>query len=117
LPEHAIALLDRAMTNDQMRRKVYEEIMGFSPILSTVVPEKLATLARTELIETLPMDEIEQERRDSEQRYKLIKQIRDKPEEERSEQEQNILAAPHFIESAKTYDLDDLGIDQYQACV
>ena len=84
-----------ALANDHTRRKIYEELIGFSPILSTVAPEKLVMLARAELIETLPMDEIEQERRDSAQHYQLIKQIRDKPEEERSEQEQNILAAPH----------------------
>ena len=100
-PDHAIAILDRTLANDQMRRKIYEELIGFSPILSTVAPEKLVMLARAELIETLPMDEIEQERRDSERYYQLIKQIRDKPEGERSEQEQKILAAPHFIKGAR----------------
>jgi hypothetical protein len=113
LPEHAIAILDRALANGHMRRKIYEELIGFSPILSTVAPEKLVMLARAELLETLPMDEIEQERRDSEQYYQLIKQIRDKREEERSEQEKRILAAPHVMKGIKTYDLEDLGIDQY----
>ena len=88
LPDQAIAILDRALTNDQMRRKIYEQLIGFSPILSTVAPEKLVMLACAELIEILPMDEIEQERRDSEQHYELIKQIRNKPEAERSEHEQ-----------------------------
>jgi hypothetical protein len=95
-----------------MRRKIYEELMNFSPILSTVAPEKLVMLACAELLETLPMDEIEQERRDSEQYSQLIKQIRDKPEEERSAHERRILAAPHLLKGAKTYDLDDLGIDR-----
>jgi len=113
LPDPAIAILDRALTNDRMRRKVYEELIGFSPTLSTVAPEKLATLARAELIKTLPMDEIEQERINSEQRYKLIKQIHDKPEEERSEREHKILSAPTFIRGAKTYDLNDLSINKY----
>jgi hypothetical protein len=39
LPDHAIAILDRALANDRMRRDIYEEIIGFSPILSTVMPE------------------------------------------------------------------------------
>ena len=115
LPENAPLLsLIAPLPNDHMRRKDSDqELIGFSPILSTVAPEKLVMLARAELLETLPMDEIEQERRDSEQYYQLIKQIRDKPKEERTEHEQKILAAPHYIKGTKTYDLDDLGIDQY----
>jgi hypothetical protein len=77
------------------------------------MPEKLVMLARAELLEKLPMDEIEQERKDSEWRYQLIKQIRDKPAGERTEQEKKILAAPHVMKGIKTYDLDDLGIDKY----
>lgn len=54
----AVALFDRAVSNDRMRQKAYEELIGFSPILASVSPERLAALAHAELIEILPKDKI-----------------------------------------------------------
>ena len=113
LPDPAIDISDRALTNDRMRHKIYEELIGFSPILSTVAQKKLVALARAELIEVLPKDEIEQKRRDSERHYALLRKIHDKPEQERSEHERKILSSSTFIGGSKTYDLDDLAIGRY----
>jgi hypothetical protein len=112
-PDAAVMIIDRALANERMRRRIYDELVGFAPILSGVAPEKLASLARAELINALPKDEIEEERQASKRHYAFLKWIRDKPEHERSEKEQRILSTPTFVGPNKTYNLDDFAIDEY----
>ena len=112
-PDAAIGIVDRALKNERMRRRIYDELIGFSPILSCVAPEKLASLARAELMDTLPKAEIDEERQSSKRYYAMLKRIRDKPEHERSEHEQKILSTPTFIGGNKRYNLDDVAIDSH----
>lgn len=112
-PQPAIAVFDRAINKRRLRRELYSELVGYSPIISLVAPEKLFELACSELMNELPKDEIERERKESEERCAWIESILAKREEERTEQESRALSMPGPLRGAKSYDLDDIGFDRY----
>ena len=114
-PAHGERLLDRTIANRHLRDKTYSQVVVFSAVLSSLAPQKLADLARAELIELLPNQEIERKRKARQRRSAMLKRIRDKPEAERTEKEERALnhMSLSFIGSDKQYDLDDLGIDRH----
>ena len=112
-PSYAEAILDRTIGNGRLRKETYEELIAYSPILSTVAPQKLADLAFAELQQLLPKVKIEKKRLAAKQRSDALQKIREKAEQDRTEQERRVLTHMPFISGSKEYDLDDIGIDRY----
>ena len=54
-PAHGERLLDRTIANRHLRDKTYSQVVVFSAVLSSLAPQKLADLARAELIESRPI--------------------------------------------------------------
>jgi hypothetical protein len=112
-PGPAERVIDRAITLER-RGKLFGQIVVFSPVLAQVCPEKLAQLVLAEVIEPLPKDELEAERRSRERAFARRAAIRAKPEAERTEREKKALSGMFMSLSSfsmKTYDFDDTGID------
>lgn len=114
-PEFGNAVLDRAITNKRLCHKVFETIIDTSPTVSTVSPQKLANLARVELLETLPKDKIAEEEENQRRSLEHLESIRAKPAEERTEQESRALSQMSFFTfvGREEFDLHDLAMDQH----
>jgi hypothetical protein len=110
-PDPAQRMIDRVIGVDR-RGKLFELIMGFSPILAQVCPDRLARLVLAEVIESLPKEELEEERRARDGGNARRAAIRAKPEVERTEQEKRMLSGLFMSLGMKTYDFDDTGIDR-----
>ena len=113
-PEPAGGVLDRLATWERRSGEVLKSVFGLSIVLSQVHPGKLAELVRIEVLDELPKDEFERERRERDETYARLKAIRDKPEEERTGIEKRMVSAPHYFSSMGNdrYDFDRIGIDR-----
>jgi hypothetical protein len=113
-PAPAIALFDRAVADERMRSKAYNEMMEFTPTMADVAPEKVVAVAKAELIEELPQERIEREVREEEEYYEHLRCLRAIPEEERTEDQKRALENVFLpIGSSSRIDLDDIGIAQH----
>src|SRR5439155_1753229 len=56
-PEYAKDLFKRTIADDDRRRAVYADLIGFSPVMVSVDAELVADLAEAELLDELPEDE------------------------------------------------------------
>jgi hypothetical protein len=112
-PEFARDLFKRVIADEDRRSAVYADLIAFSPIMSLVDPELLAQLAEAELFEELPQDKIERERREREQHYKVLAEIRAIPEEKRTKRQAAALQPAFFPIGSDRYDLDDIGISRH----
>ena len=86
-PDPGNALLDRAIVNDRLRPEAYETIVGLAPTIASVSPQKLADLARAELLKQLPKDEFAGEEERQRRTLEFLARVRAKPESERTEAE------------------------------
>ena len=57
------ALLDRAIVNGRLRNEAYRTILALAPTIAATSPQKLADLARAELLRALPKDVIAEDRK------------------------------------------------------
>ena len=62
-PDFGNALLDRAIVNGRLRNEAYETILALAPTIAATSPQKLADLARAELLKALPKDVIAEDRK------------------------------------------------------
>lgn len=90
-PAPAEAILDRVTAYHKRPDEVVKTIYGLSGVLADVFPDKLAALLSAEVLEELPKDKHDRKEREARARYARIKAIRDKPESERSDDEQRML--------------------------
>ena len=115
-PDPANALLARAIVNERLRSEAYETIVGLAPTIASVSPQKLADLARAELLKTLPEDEIAEEEERERRVQEYLARARAKPESERTPAE--IRALDHvplgLFDRRKDYDLHDLAIENHR---
>lgn len=114
-PEHANMLFERAVTNHQMRREAYSDLMALAWIMADVSPKKLAAVTKAELQQELPQDRIDREKREKQESIERIQRIRDKPESERTEREKRVLEhAPfHILRSDDGLSREEIGIDRH----
>lgn len=114
-PEHANTLFDRAVTDKQMRREAYSDLMALAWMMAEVSPERLAAVTKAELQQELPQDHIDREKREQRERIEWIQRIRNKPETERTENERRALEhVPfHIPHSYDGLSRDEIGIDQH----
>ncbi len=110
-PDPAQRMVDRVIGVER-RGKLFELIVAFSPILAQISPDKLAQLVLAEVIEPLPSEELEKERRSRDQGNAHRAAIRAKPQAERTEHEKRILRGLFMSLGMKTYDFNDTGIDR-----
>ncbi|MFC4419686.1 AAA family ATPase [Cupriavidus pampae] len=114
-PEAANALFDRAVTDKRMRGEAYSDFMALAWMMAEVSPERLAAVAKAELLEELPQDRVDREERTHQERLQRIQRIRDKPESERTDKERQALAhvnfrVPHSFEG---FGREEIGIDRH----
>ncbi|HWO85850.1 MAG TPA: hypothetical protein VNN75_05105, partial [Stellaceae bacterium] len=102
---------DHWATTLERRGNLFGQIVGFSPVLAQVCPEKLAQLVLAEVIEPLPQEKQEAERRSRERAFARQAAIRAKPEAERTEREKEALSGMFMPIGMDTYDLKDTGIN------
>ena len=114
-PEHANALLDRAVTDKRMRSEAYSDLMALAWMMAEVSPERLAAVTRAELEQELPQDHLDREEREQRERVEWIQRIRDKPESERTDNERRALDHPHFDipHSYEGFGREQIGIDRH----
>lgn len=112
-PQFAIALFERAVVNKRMRESAYSDLMTFTPIMAEVAPDAVVAAAEAELMEELPQDKYDRNRREERERYDWLKRLRAIPEADRTEQQRRALEFPHFPIGEDRYDLDDIGIDSH----
>ena len=113
-PDAGNAVLDRAITNERLHSDAYKRIIALAPTIAAASPQKLADLARAELLKTLPKDVIAEE--DEQERLSLerLARIRAKPVEGRTELERHALSNIGLgtFRPRRDFDLSDLAIDE-----
>lgn len=114
-PNPARRIIERAIALERRSEDVFETIVDFSTILAQTCPRLLADLVRAEVLEKLPLAELEDERVSREAHYAQLKAIREKPEAERTSIERRILSSPasFSMSGRKTFNQDDMGIDRH----
>lgn len=90
-PNPGNAVLDRAIANERLRSDAYEHILGLAPTIAAISPQKLADLARAELLKSLPKDVIAEEEERQRRWLDNLASIRAKPAEQRTEIERRTL--------------------------
>src|SRR5690606_29164908 len=63
-PEFAIALFERAASNERMLRSAFDDFMGFTPIMAEVAPEMVERVAEVKFLQELPQDAYDRLRRE-----------------------------------------------------
>ena len=114
-PEPMIALFDRAVTNENMRRKAYSELMGFTTVMADVAPDKVVAVAKAELIKELPRDRLDREEREQEDYFEWLNGIRAIPEEDRTEDQKRALEHVNLPMGRDRVDPDDIGIHRHHS--
>ncbi|WP_319774679.1 AAA family ATPase [Breoghania sp.] len=113
-PAPAIALFDRAVANDRMRREAYSELMAFSPTMVDVSPESIVAVAKAQIMEELPRDRAEREKREHDEYFERLRRVREIPEKNRTEAQRKFLENTHFHAiGMDRYDLDEIGISRH----
>jgi len=112
-PEFGKAIFKRAIADKDRRRKVFDDLISFSPIMSQVDPDLLADLAEAQLLEELPKDEYDRKRKEREEYYKRLAELRAIPENDRTPNQQRMLDHVHFPIGEDRYDVDDIGIERH----
>ena len=115
-PEPAIALFERAIANDRMRPKVYNELMSFTHAMADIAPGQVVALAKAELMEELPQDRIDRVEREERARLAWLERIRAIPEKDRTDAQRRALEPEFFPISSLGRDHvehDDIGIDRH----
>ena len=114
-PEPAIALFERAIANDLMRREAYSNLVGFTSVMANLAPDQLIALTKAELMEELPQDLIDRVKQEERDRLEWLNQIRAVPEQDRTDDQRRALecAHTHILSGYESIDLDDIGINHH----
>jgi hypothetical protein len=112
-PEYAVALLNRYADNKRILQSSFEDLMSFAPIIAEVAPEALEKAAEAKLIEELPQDKYNRNRREDAEHAKRLETIRAVPAKERTRKQKLALSSPPFIRGYPDLGMDDIGLDNY----
>ena len=113
-PEPMRELYERAVESKDMRRSVYGELMAFASTAAEVCPEALAAVTKAEVMEELPGDRVERRRREQDAFFGYLRRIREKPEDERTPEEQRVISHPHLPVGEDRVHRDDIGIKRFE---
>lgn len=86
-PDQAAAYLQRLLTIDDMRDKLFKQVFTYAPVLSETHPDLLVDVALKYLREELPGDRVDRERTERDESAKRREAIRAKPESQRTPEE------------------------------
>ena len=114
-PEPAIALFKRAATDERMRSKAYNELMGFTPTMAGVASEAVVAVVKAELMAELPQDRLDREESKHRDYIEWIKRLRAIPEKDRTEKQKRALQYVHIPIRSDRIDHDDFGIDRHHS--
>ena len=116
-PMPAIALFDRAVANERMRREAYSDLMGFTSVMADVSAESVVAVAKAELMEELPKDKAEREEREYREHLESLERLRAIPEKDRTAKQKRTPNSGHFLIGRGSHhrDLDDFGIDRHHS--
>ena len=114
-PEYATDLFKRTIADEDRRRAVYADLIGFSPVMVYVNADLVADLAEAELLEELPEDELNRKEKAREDYYKYLEALRAIPEDKLTENQKRALSSPSFFYAIENdrYDLNDIGIQAH----
>ena len=112
-PEFATSLMDRAVANGRMRDKAYDDLMGFTPVLAEVMPDAVVKVAEAKLKEELPQDTYDRVRREEEEHFAWLKELRAKPKDQLTRHDQLALSSPHFPFSRSDIRYEQIGIEEH----
>ena len=107
-------LYERAVQSTDTRRDTYSELMALASTAAEVCPEALVAVAKAELMEELPKDRVERRRREQDAVFEFMRRIREKPEAERTREEQRAISVPYFPLGEDRVDSDDIGIKLFE---
>ena len=109
------AVLDRVIGNKQLRSSAYERIMAVAQTIAAVSPDKLAELARAELLKTLPKDEIAEEEKRRRRSREHLARIRAKASGDRTKAEKAALASMSIsaFRPRREYGRRELAIEEH----
>ena len=114
-PEPVRQLYERAAECSDMRRTAYDELMALAPMAADVCPKTLAAVAKAELMEELPGDKLGLQRREQDAHFAHLRQIRKKPEAERTPEEQWLLSRSRLPIGGGDISRVNIGIKLHQA--
>ncbi|MGB4971810.1 MAG: NACHT domain-containing protein, partial [Cyclobacteriaceae bacterium] len=111
-PDVAQSYLEKIAPHKRIRHHIYSDIIGFSTVLSESLPELLANIARQELMNELPEDQLLRKQKERREQAEAIRKIREKSEKERDQRDQVILSSPTSFFSSKisSHDWEHLSI-------
>lgn len=89
-PEFAVALFERAASDEPMLRSAFDDLMSFTPIMAEVAPEAVEKVADAKLLQELPQDEFD-----------------------RLGEQEMALSSVHFPMDMNDFRLDDVGLDAH----
>jgi hypothetical protein len=112
-PDFAKELFKRTIADKDRRRAIYPDLIAFSPIMTLVDPDLLADLAEAELVEELPEDRFLRERKEREEHYMRLEELRAIPAKKRTRKQSLALRSSFFPIGTDRYDLDDIGIKRH----
>ncbi|MFT3850277.1 MAG: hypothetical protein QM739_16870 [Propionivibrio sp.] len=112
-PEYASELFDRAVVNKEMREAAYSDLMAYSWIMTEVSPDKLAAVAKADILEELPQEKADRERERRREYFEWVRHIREKPENERTDDEKRALEHVHLPIGVGSEVDDEIGITRY----
>jgi hypothetical protein len=112
-PKPAVALFERAVANERMRRAAYGDLMEFSVMMADVAPDAVVAVAEAELVEELPQDRFDRLRREEHERRESIERLRAIPEKDRTPEQSGALKSMFFPIGSDGFELDDIGIDRH----
>jgi hypothetical protein len=112
-PEFAVALFERAASNERVLGPAFDDLMSFTPIMAEVAPESVEKVAEAKLLQELPQDEYDRLRRQDEERAKWREEIRKIPKVKRTRDQERALSSAHFPTGMNDFRLDDVGLDAH----
>ena len=112
-PEPAVAIFERAITDDRIRRDAYGDLVGFTSTMANVAPNLVLALAKAELMEELPQERIARIRQEEHNRLQHLQRIRAIPEHDRTDGQRRALESAFFPLGHGGVDLHETGIDEY----
>jgi ATPase family associated with various cellular activities (AAA) len=112
-PKPAIALFERAVENKRMRREAYSDLMAYTPMMADVASDAVVAVAEAELMEELPQERFDRQRREEREHYEWLEKLRAIPEADRTPQQHRALESVFFPIGMERFDLDDIGINRH----
>ncbi|MCS4251015.1 NACHT domain-containing NTPase [Pseudomonas sp. BIGb0164] len=114
-PRFSKELFNRNISDADLRRKSYADLMAFSAVMCTVDAQLVADLAEAELLRELPGDKLNRTQAERKKQIEELAKIRAIPENERTPRQVAALQHAFFPIMSDRYNLDNVGIDRHHS--